>query len=125
MTPRTFTITNAGPAGTQMDWSTQVSAGDTWLTAAPAASVVPIISGASTDVTLSVECASPALAAGDYSATVTINAEDTAADVARASPQLIPVTFTVRRQRPALSLDTTSLTFECVQGQLPAPGDQT
>ncbi|MHC4202349.1 MAG: hypothetical protein ACYSU0_20345, partial [Planctomycetota bacterium] len=118
-------VTNLGPAGTQMDWTTDIApASPTWLTVAPDLGFA-LDSGVSAAVTLSAECASNDLTPDTYTATITVAGEDATSDVARSSPQEVQVTFTVREQRPEILIHngdgTTPLAdlpvFTCVQGQ--------
>ena len=107
---QTLQISNSG--GGTLNWS--VSANQTWLTLSPS-------SGSSTGEidNVSVSASISGLAAGTYSATITI-----AAPGATNTPQTTAVTFNIAPQLPTISRSPDNITFTAVAGG-PNPTSQT
>ncbi|MCK6550739.1 S8 family serine peptidase, partial [Myxococcota bacterium] len=105
---QTLSVTNSGTGGT-LAWS--ASSDQSWLTVSPASGTAPS--------TITVTAATGSLAAGTYSANVTITGTG-----ASNSPVVVPVTFTVAAPAPALSVSPSSLSFTGVAGGA-SPASQT
>jgi hypothetical protein len=89
-------ISNTGAAGTTLAW--QITGAPAWL--ALSATSGATLAGEKAIVSVSAEVVAQGLAAGDYSATLTI---DAGAD-ARGSPVSLPVTLAVRDPAPEIAI---------------------
>lgn len=109
--PDSFTVTNTGSdalTGVSMRISYTAGEPSGWLSVSP--------QGTSAPLTAAVRPTNTGLPVGTYRAAI-----DVMASVARNSPQVVNVTYTIL-EPPALELDSTSVTFNAVEdGADPAP----
>ncbi len=114
---QTLTITNTGAA--TLNWTAAKNPAATWLTIAPTVSAAGLTAGQTEDITLTVDVT--ALAAGSYSATITVTDAG-----ASNSPQTVQVDLNVNGS-PMIGLSPTSLSFDVpvFGGPNPLPQDVT
>jgi fibronectin type 3 domain-containing protein len=103
--PQTVAVTNAG-GGTLSGLSTSIS----YTGGQPTGWLSASLSGTTAPATITLQANTTSLAAGSYTATVTLSS-----GVAQNSPQQIAVTLTVGTAQPAIGVSPASLTFNTQQ----------